>query len=139
MSTPTRSKSAKLARITIGDEDFKALRLLADNVGGHLADAAEQLVNELERAKQVAQAKVPAGTVRMGDYVSYENADGTKRRIQLVFPDQADIAEARVSVLTPVGVALIGLSEGQSFAFTTPRGETQTVTIIQVERPDLAA
>lgn len=132
----TRTKSAKLPRIIIGDEDFKALRLLADSVGGHLADAAEQLVNELERAKQVAQAKVPTGAVSMGDYVFFENADGTKRRIQLVFPDQADIAEGRISVLTPVGAALIGLSETQSISFTTPKGETQTVTIIKVEKPE---
>lgn len=132
----TRTKSAKLPRIIIGDEDFKALRLLADNVGGHLADAAEQLVNELERAKQVAQAKVPASAVSMGDYVFFENADNTKRRIQLVFPDQADIAEGRISVLTPVGAALIGLSETQSISFTTPKGDTQTVTVIRVEKPE---
>ncbi|MFT4089175.1 MAG: nucleoside diphosphate kinase regulator [Asticcacaulis sp.] len=132
----TRTKSVKLPRIIIGDEDFKALRLLADNVGGHLAAAAEQLVNELERAKQVAQAKVPAAAVSMGDYVFFENGDGTKRRIQLVFPDQADIAEGRISVLTPVGAALIGLSETQSISFVTPKGDTQTVTVIRVEKPE---
>jgi len=132
----SKTRSPKLPRIIIGDEDFKALRLLADNVGGHLADAAEQLVNELERAKQVAQAKLPADVVAMGRYVFFEQADGTKRRIQLVWPDQADIAEGRISVLTPVGAALIGLSETQSISFTTPKGDTQTVTVLKVEKPE---
>jgi regulator of nucleoside diphosphate kinase len=55
------------------------------------------------------------------------------RRIALVFPGQADIAAARISVVTPIGAAPIGLSEGQSIAWSTRDGRERRLTVLAVE------
>jgi regulator of nucleoside diphosphate kinase len=53
--------------------------------------------------------------------------------VTLVFPAEADIAEGKISVLTPVGAALIGLTEGQSIMWTTRDGRDQELTILSVK------
>ena len=73
------------------------------------------------------------GTVRMGSLVHYcDNKTGDVRDVVLVYPHEADIALKRISVLTPVGAALIGLSVGQAIEFQTPGRETRSLTILGV-------
>ena len=60
------------------------------------------------------------GVVRMGSQVRYcDDKTGEVRDVVLVYPHEADITLKRVSVLTPVGAALIGLSVGQAIEFQT--------------------
>jgi len=54
------------------------------------------------------------------------------RMVQLVFPVDADMEADRISVLTPIGAALIGLSEGQSIEWRTRSGEWKTLTVLKV-------
>ena len=54
------------------------------------------------------------------------------REVTLVYPQEADINLNRISVLAPVGAALIGLSRGQSIEFQTPGGKRRSLTIIDV-------
>ena len=99
----TRIQSPRLIRlpaILIGEDDLDALHRLADQARGHLAAAAEQLLTELERARIVAQDKLPPEAVRMGSHVTFITEDGLSRTVELVFPDQADIAANRISILT---------------------------------------
>src|SRR3954447_23658825 len=65
---------------------------------------------ELERAIVVPADSIPAGVVTLYSHVRYrdEHADAT-RQIQIVLPEDADVREGRVSVLAPVGSALLGL------------------------------
>jgi regulator of nucleoside diphosphate kinase len=51
----------------------------------------------------------------------------------LVFPGQADIAAGKISILTPIGAALIGLSQGQSIDWKTRDGRSRQLTILSVE------
>lgn len=53
----------------------------------------------------------------------------------LVYPGEADIAAGRVSVLTPIGTALIGLAEGQSIVWQTRTGVSKRLTVLKVEEP----
>ncbi|UDF03724.1 GreA/GreB family elongation factor [Asticcacaulis sp. AND118] len=122
-----------LPAITIGEDDFQLLKKQAEQAGGFLAEAGEQLLEELSRATLRPQAELPADTVRLGDWVTFRTARGT-RRLKLVLPDEADITEGRLSVLTPVGAALIGLSQGQSIAFEAPSGEVERLIVTTVER-----
>ncbi len=55
------------------------------------------------------------------------------RRITLVFRGQADLTAARISVLTPIGAALIRLSEGQSIVWMTRNGRERRLTVLAVE------
>ncbi len=129
-----RIKSPELIRlpaIVIGEDDLDALNRLAEQARGHLAAAAEQLLTELMRARIVAQNKLPAKTVRMGSIVTF-TTDGQARTAELVFPDRADIAADRISILTPVGAALIGVSTGQTIDWRSPDGRRRSLTVTAV-------
>jgi len=67
-----------------------------------------------------------------------EFRDDTTRKVQkvtLVYPEEADILQRKVSVLTPVGTALIGLENGQSITWATPGGELRQLTVVSVREP----
>ena len=74
----------------------------------------------------------------MGSTVEYE-ADGAARRVTLVYPGEADIAEGKVSVLTPIGTALIGLRKGQAIDWTAINGRTHRLTVVSVDQATPAA
>ncbi|MCR6659009.1 MAG: nucleoside diphosphate kinase regulator [Asticcacaulis sp.] len=122
----------RLPAILIGEDDLDALHRLADQARGHLAAAAEQLLTELERARIVAQDILPPETVRMGSHVTFITEDGLSRTVELVFPDRADIASNRISILTPVGAALIGVSIGQTIDWQSPDGRRRSLTVTAV-------
>ena len=71
----------------------------------------------------------------MGSIVEFRNGAGEHRRIELVFPGEADITKGRISILTPIGAALIGLSVGQSIGLTARDGRPQELTVLKVEQP----
>ena len=118
--------------LAIGVEDHGRLMTMADGLSGASAQVAEQLISELERARVVAQHKLPDNVVRMGSTVSFTTTDGFNRTYRLVYPGEADISEGRVSVLTPIGAALIGLSEGQSIPWTARDGRVLSLTVEKV-------
>jgi regulator of nucleoside diphosphate kinase len=95
-------------------------------------DVAEELLGEMDRARVIPSDSFPPGIVKMGSTVEFET-NGQRRRVTVVFPGDADISQGRISILTPVGAALIGLSEGQSIMWTTRDRRTQQLTVIQVE------
>jgi regulator of nucleoside diphosphate kinase len=69
----------------------------------------------------------------MGSEVRYcDNKTGEVRDVVLVYPHEADISLKRISVLTPVGAALIGLSIGQSIEFNTPGTRRRSLTVLGV-------
>ena len=120
--------------IVVGHHDHNRLAALADAVLDRLPELAETLLSELDRATVVADASIPAGIVRMGSTVEYETPDD-RRRVTLVYPEDADIETGRVSVLTPIGTALLGLSAGQSIRWIRRDGREQLLTVIAVEPP----
>jgi regulator of nucleoside diphosphate kinase len=89
-------------------------------------------MGEMDRAKVIPSESLPLGIVRMGSTVEFESA-GQRRRVTVVFPGDADISQGKISILTPVGAALIGLSEGQSIMWMTRDGRSQQLTVLDVE------
>ena len=98
-----------------------------------IPDIAEELLAEMDRATVVAADALPADVVRMGSTVTFRTADGRTRRVTLVFGGAADISLDRISILTPVGTALIGLAVGQSITWTTRDGREQELTVVSVD------
>jgi regulator of nucleoside diphosphate kinase len=93
----------------------------------------EKLETELLRAKVVPREQIPQDLVTMNSRVLFENeTTGERREITLVYPGMADIDSGRISVLAPVGTALLGLRVGQSIDWELPGGETQRFRIIGV-------
>lgn len=128
-------KTGLMPKIVVSKSDQERLIDLATAAMQRHPQAAEELLSEMDRAEIVDAAAIPPTVVRMGTTVSFESDDGQKRRVTLVFPGEADISQGRISILTPIGAALIGLSEGQSITWTTRDGRAQTLTILAVEPP----
>ena len=107
---------------------------MANGLSGPMAEVGDQLLTELERARVVAQKKLPADVVRLGSKVSFSTTDGFDRTYQLVWPSDANISEDKVSVMTPIGAALIGLSEGQSIPWKARDGRSLSLTVVKVSQ-----
>jgi regulator of nucleoside diphosphate kinase len=108
-------------RPTITDRDFE--RLMALRPGG-------QLQKELERAVVVPVDRLPWSVVTMDSRVRYlDETTGVRRVIQIVYPEQADLAKGKVSVLAPVGAALLGLSVGETAEWKFPDGRLRRLRV----------
>ena len=121
--------------IVLGSADHRQLIVLAMAGIGHSAEDADGLLYELERAQVVPDEAVPGDVVRMGSTVRFRTNGGDEREVELVYPKDADIGSGRISVLTPIGTALIGLRSGQSITWLTRDGRKQVLTVLGVSQP----
>jgi regulator of nucleoside diphosphate kinase len=118
--------------LTVLAGDFEKLSKLADLAGD--TPVGRYLEHELDRAEVVSATAKPV--VRLGARVRYHDlARPAPVLITLVMPHEADISQGRVSVLTPVGAALIGLTEGQRITYSMPWGQERTLVVVKVEEP----
>jgi len=123
-------------RIVISVDDFAHIEALAEAAMQRNPALAERLLDELSRACIVTAEEMPKTVVGIGSSVTYKDeASGQERRVTLVYPDEADIARQRISVMTPIGVALLGLSEGAAFYWDTRNDQRLMLTVTQVEQP----
>nr|WP_026202500.1 nucleoside diphosphate kinase regulator [Bradyrhizobium sp. Rc3b] len=118
--------------IKITEDESRRLSSLANSTMDLFPRVAQFLARELERASVAAENDL-RGVVRMGSKVTYrDDGTGASREIVLVYPHEANIELNRVSILTPVGAALIGLSVGQRIEFETPDKRTRGLTVLAV-------
>lgn len=121
--------------ITLGHADHRQLNILAMAGLDHNADQSDDLLNELDRARVIEDGEVPADIVRMGSTVAYRTDGGQTPTVTLVYPVDADIAAGRISIMTPVGTALIGLRQGQSITWRDRNGKRHMLTVMSVVPP----
>jgi regulator of nucleoside diphosphate kinase len=126
MFTPTSQHNPSLI---ITARDLARLRRVIDL---HDTPMAEQLEGELQRATVVDPREVPPTVVTMNSEVAYEDlATGERRVIRVVFPNEADAGRGKVSVMAPIGSALIGLSVGQEIEWRVPGG-TKRIRVVEI-------
>jgi regulator of nucleoside diphosphate kinase len=119
--------------ITITRPDFERLGALFASSGVTDDAWVERLDEELARARVVAPESVPPDVVTMNSRVCFEDeAAGVTREITLVYPDEANAESARVSVLAPIGSALLGLRVGQSIEWPLPNGRRKRYRVVSV-------
>lgn len=119
-----------LPQIYLTQNDLDQLLKLVESQPGK---RFEKLESELVRANVVSREKIPRDVVTMNSRVVFENETTRERReITLVYPGGADIDAGRISVLVPVGTALLGLRAGQSIDWELPGGEKQRFRIVEV-------
>ena len=135
MTTTTLHELTLSPDIVLSTEDHRILTRLALAGINVDSDVADDLLYELERASIVPPTEVPHDAVRMGSRVRYRTGEGDQREVTLVFPSDADIDRNFVSVMTPVGAALIGLRRGQSITWLTRDGRKQMLTALMVFPP----
>lgn len=91
------------------------------------------LAEELDRASIVDEAEIPHGTVKINSKVRYlEVAADRENFCTLVLPEDAQLEQKKISVLAPIGAALIGLQVGQEIEWPMPNGQLKKIKILEV-------
>jgi regulator of nucleoside diphosphate kinase len=136
MTVLTLSDFDLAPKIILASEEHRPLTVLAMSGIDHSPDESDSLLHELDRADIVPEDAVPRDVVRMGSIVFYRTTSGDHRSVQLVFPKDADIDRGKISIMTPVGIALIGLRTGQSITWLTRDRRKEVLTVLGVIQPD---
>lgn len=123
-------------RVCITETDMKQLREFLESTNGNLgrdSDNIRQLKEELDRAEVVSPEDLPSDAVTMSSRVLVEDMNCSARRsYELVYPHDADISKGRISVLAPIGTALLGYREGNAIEWHAPAGKKR-VRILRVQ------
>jgi regulator of nucleoside diphosphate kinase len=114
--------------MTLADyQQLSTLSQAANTLGGAM------LSQEVDRAIVVGPNEPTQRFVRLHSQVQYMDVlSGRTRTLQVVPPDQADIDRRRVSVLSPVGAALIGLAAGDSYSWSGEDGRPHVLIVVDV-------
>ncbi|OYD83785.1 nucleoside diphosphate kinase regulator [Azospirillum brasilense] len=135
MSTPPRP--SRLPTITLANSVHERLSELAFAAGDRMPEVAEYLERELERARVVSDEALPPSTVTIGSHVTFVDCDTEQRHsVTLVWPMGEDASHQRLSVMTPVGAALIGLRAGQSIGWKNRMGTWRRLKVEAVSQLD---
>ena len=119
--------------LLVSARDAEALALVVGdrNNANEAADALAELVME---ARLVPDHELPDNRVAMNSRVTYRDGGGAERTVLLVHPRDADASALRISVLSPVGRALLGRKRGSTIVASLPGGRTSKLHILGVER-----
>ncbi|MFK4875158.1 GreA/GreB family elongation factor [Novosphingobium sp. ZW T3_23] len=130
MNTKTTVKRPSIHLIVDEADTLAILALAAEH--RHPA-VAELLLAESARATLHGTGTLPPNTVSMSCHVEFvDAANGSSCILQLDYPGEADIAAHRISILTPVGVGLIGLQQGQVISWPDRSGRDRERAFVRV-------
>ena len=126
--------SNTLRKIVVTQSDLERLqRLLEQSGGGVDAERAEVLDLELAEAEVAPPEAIATSVVTMNSTVVFEDeGTGEHQEVTLCYPHDAKGNPGRVSVLAPVGSALLGLSAGHSVQLVVPGGRTRRLRVVAV-------
>lgn len=121
-------------------EDFEILNSYVKTQHGMQVNEKEnfsKLYGEIKKAQIVDPEDFPSDVVRLGSTVKVKDLE-TKRdlEITIVLPQQADIKQKKISVLAPIGTALIGFRKGRKVSWNVPAGK-KDFKIMEVSNSDL--
>jgi regulator of nucleoside diphosphate kinase len=121
-------------------DDYIRLGLLLSSLGvARPGGVIEKLRGELARATIIDSAEAPADLVTMHARVEFEYlGTGEVEEYVLVYPERADAASGRLSILAPVGTALLGLRAGDTIDWPTPGG-MRRLQVRRVTQPAVTA
>ncbi|MGH8053166.1 MAG: nucleoside diphosphate kinase regulator [Stenotrophomonas sp.] len=126
--------------ITVSSRDLARLEAMLDSPALSRHPAAVALSLELERAQVLPPEEIPAGIVTMHSRVDcVDELHDETHSLTLVYPHEADFDKGHVSVLAPVGSALLGLSVGQTIDWTAPGGRQLRLRVTAVHYQPEAA
>jgi regulator of nucleoside diphosphate kinase len=129
----------KMHEVVLSADDAEVISSLigAGGLPSVSGAAGEALAESLEAATVVPASQLPPTVVAMNCVVEYvELPEGKVRDVVLVYPSAADVGSGRISVLSPVGRALLGRKVGDACDVTVPGGSRLSITIAGVRPGD---
>ena len=136
MNTTPTTERVRLPKVILDKTLINRLESLASSMMRRSPTLAERMMEELARAKLVPPEKLRSDIVTIGSAVTYRDLTSDRiRTVVLCYPEDEDIDQNRISVLTPVGVALLGLSAGATIPWLTRDDETRTLEVLTVSPP----
>lgn len=133
------ASSASVPSIVVSRLDYQRIEALLEDAGKRGIDTSK-LEAELERADVVEPAQMPGDVISMNSTARFRDVNsGAERELTLVYPREADADAGRVSVLAPVGSALLGLRIGQSIDWPLPGGRTVALEVLSIQYQPEAA
>jgi len=115
------------------DSECASLEMLALDHEHLHPEVSALLFAELERAELYAAKDLPPATISMNAEVDYiDENSGLRRTVRLVYPHEADVERGRISILTPIGAGLIGLTIGDCIEWPDRLGRSHRLRIVDV-------
>jgi regulator of nucleoside diphosphate kinase len=124
--------NTRSTRIFLTSRDFDRLEALLNSLRPNGFPDKARLQRELERAEVVAPEEIPPNVVTMNSTVRFAIDGGEDFSLTLVYPKDVGSEPDRISVLAPIGSALLGLSVGDELEWPRPGGGTWKVRVIDV-------
>lgn len=119
--------------IILTSADLDRLERLLDSVSPLHTPGLDALRHELDRAEVVAPDAIPPDVITMNSTARFiDEVNGKEFELTLVYPGDTLMTHGTVSVLAPVGSALLGLSVGQSIEWPLPGGRKMTLRVLEV-------
>ena len=127
----------KYGNLVIEKKEYVVLKRLM-NLSGYYKDdtlrkSVQKIVGELETAIICDESEMYEDVIRFNTTVTIISENGWHKKFKLVMPTDSDIKNDKISILTPMGAAVMGYSEGDSVVWEFPSGE-QKLTIEKVEQ-----
>lgn len=122
-------------KIFITEKDrTKLLALIYDIIQQDIdgKDYVKQLEGELKKAQIVGERGLPLDVVTMNATVLLR-MDGFEETVTLVYPEHADVSNNKISVLSPIGTAILGCRKGDSYVWEI-NGQPTQIKIMDVRR-----
>ena len=116
--------------------DYNSIKEIIVNIPSHLiTKEIALLAREIEKAKLVSESKIEPEVIRINSYFEVQDVgSGQLLKFQLTLPKFGNLAEKKLSVFSPLGVALIGFQEGMELEWTLPGG-LKKLKILKVNAP----
>lgn len=129
----------KYGELIIEKKEYELLRQII-SMSQHYKDKSyrvsiEKLLLEMNRAKIVSNAKMPADVIRLNSEVSISIPGNVKCSYRLVTPEMSDIKQNRISILAPMGLALFGYAKGDEIEWEFPKGTNKIQILDVVQHP----
>lgn len=123
---------AKRPKIILTSQDLNRLEKLLDALPVAAFPGKAELQAELDRAEVVKPEDIPPDVVTMNSTVRFALESGKDSSLTLVYPKDMNGEADRISVLAPVGSALLGLSAGEHIEWPRPGGGVLNLRIVEV-------
>ncbi|TLP82341.1 GreA/GreB family elongation factor [Maribacter sp. ACAM166] len=127
----------KYEKLIIEKKEYVLLKRFM-NLSGYYKDetlrkSVKKLLGELESAEILDVADMPKDVIRFNTMITIVSENGWHKKFTLVMPNESDMKNYKISILTPMGAAVMGYAEGDSIIWEFPSGE-QKLTIEKVEQ-----